>query len=338
MKKTLLIALSALSTTLLAQPTITGYVAPDAGVTDDFTQFDASALGSPGAAGANVTWDLSGISTTTSLSYEWKNASAMNDASTYPASNLGAVVTLGADEYWLKSSTEFSLVGRIIQGGTITENFNNDPREVLKFPLTYQTTYNETMGGLYVGPGLSLDRSGTIEIEADGYGTLIMPYGTINNVLRVKITTEYNDKLSGQTLFEYEDVQWHWYHPNSKFFLATYGTLVTITSGVPGGTTFFGFFQDQTSVGLSDNEFKPYAFNMFPNPASNQFTIQYDTESRENFLMEIFDVTGRMVEQRVMTGSGQVQEVVNVDHLEKGIYNVVLKYNSGTLSQKLIVN
>jgi len=335
MKHSLLISLSFFTLSLFSQPIITSYVNPTIGTTDLANSYDAS-LYTEGPSGANVTWDFSSISSIGSASVDWKDPSSNTNSGQFSGTNIIGDQPGGI--FFAKSNgSEWTMVGSILSG-IVIDNYSADPRELLKFPLTYQTVYNETFDGTQDNGTLSYDRGGTIKIEGDGYGTLILPYGTITNVLRVKVTTIYSDIYLGTTIADYEDVSYQWYHGANKYFLLSWGYLDASVGGGSPIRSYIGNFLDQTSVGIEDNSFKHFAFSMAPNPARNQIEIKFDSDSRENMSLEIFDMTGRNVMTKTIAENvGEVNEIIDVGNLKRGLYSVILKYNDGILSQKLII-
>ncbi|NVJ89471.1 MAG: T9SS type A sorting domain-containing protein [Flavobacteriaceae bacterium] len=80
-------------------------------------------------------------------------------------------------------------------------------------------------------------------------------------------------------------------------------------------------------------------FNLFPNPNSGTFTLQFDTVDTAKTTLELFDLSGRLVGKKVYQNSNVVfREEVHFYDVSKGIY--LLKINNGNkrTTRKLIIN
>ncbi len=179
-----------LVSSLSAQITLTNANSTPA-IGDSFTYISESTTMNVANSGTNQTWDFSGITGSTSSMTAITLANSL-DPSTFPTATVVESYD-NSEQYMLSSSTEYTQVG-LYSPGQIRLTYS-DPREFLKFPLSYQTVYNETfLGNLdNIAAGQTFSREGTVDIEADGYGDLILPYTTMNNTLRIKITAIYED-------------------------------------------------------------------------------------------------------------------------------------------------
>ncbi len=124
-------------------------------------------------------------------------------------------------------------------GGTSPVVDYQDPELTFQFPCTYGTQWVDSLFADYL-PGPSWYYAGSINAEADGYGTLILPYDTFTNVLRLH--------LSRNTILEtqwpedgyYVDTIYYYLHPGTHFPLVeVYSnsagedlSSLTVTTGV----------------------------------------------------------------------------------------------------------
>ncbi|MDD2637239.1 MAG: T9SS type A sorting domain-containing protein, partial [Bacteroidales bacterium] len=79
-----------------------------------------------------------------------------------------------------------------------------------------------------------------------------------------------------------------------------------------------------------DNELAVY-----PNPASNIVTIEFDNNNNTDYTIEIFDMSGRLVIQKV---SCDYQNYLNIENLTNGLYMVRIIYENFSYQNKLIIN
>lgn len=75
------------------------------------------------------------------------------------------------------------------------------------------------------------------------------------------------------------------------------------------------------------NNLSPLAslIEVYPNPASSDFTVNLERLAGENFSIEMFDATGKMVESK--TGLGNEKVSISTENLSRGIY--IVKINAG---------
>ena len=155
-----------------------------------FTQAGATYI-APGASGANVTWDFSALDQLSVVSFDYMSPASTPQGSSFPGANI-ASVTEGNTSYFNTSAAGYDLHG-IYADGSDALIVYQDPERVLSYPCSYGTTWTDALLSNFELSGYQFERSGTVSGNADGYGTLIMPYGTVTNVLRVVTVEDYSD-------------------------------------------------------------------------------------------------------------------------------------------------
>jgi hypothetical protein len=80
---------------------------------------------------------------------------------------------------------------------------------------------------------------------------------------------------------------------------------------------------------------------LFPNPANQKFTLEYELIKSANVLIELFDVVGHKV-KTISSNSFEEKDKhshsVNIEDLSAGVYFVKLKINDSETTIKLIIN
>lgn len=106
----------------------------------------------------------------------------------------------------------------------------SDPRRVFAYPCSYLTTWTDDFSGVSASGS---SETGTTTGTADGTGTLILPYGPVDNVLRVHvqatITAEYPDGTPPTT--DGTDI-YYYFRPGVHWAILTAGPTV-----ISGGST-----------------------------------------------------------------------------------------------------
>jgi len=88
-------------------------------------------------------------------------------------------------------------------------------------------------------------------------------------------------------------------------------------------------------LGLEGNELSEL-FNIYPNPAKDMITVQYDL-STSDAVLEIFEISGRSISKNNLT-SNKDKISLNISKFQPGVYIVVVRQSNGnTWQQKLII-
>ena len=266
---------------------------------------------SPGDAGANQTWNFSGLTLTTdNLTLNTVAAETAFSASSFPTSNYCWKIIDNSDpnnifsdyDFYRLSNSRFERMGTSSSSeNTITE-YTDTVIEFL-FPYTYNTTINDT----YKSSNSSNPNSFTSVYDA--YGTLITPFGTYTNVIRVKKTQENR-------------INYIWYQTNP--YLPIMGGDFTDNGSIT-------VLKNTTGLGFNPIEPKK-AMAVFPNPAHAEVNIQLP-EQQTLDRVAITDVTGKIVLKQ-----DQNLNQINVSHLANGLYFIEVHSGNEKLVTKFIKN
>lgn len=320
MRFVLLPALALFSLSAQAQPTLTSANNIQAGTT--YTAYNATNALPQGAAGANVTWDFSSLSSSASTNYGYYTCgSTGHSCTTFPGSTIVNDPGTGQYVYYKTSSSSLALNG--ISTGSVNFIYS-DPQEILRFPFTYNNTYTDNFSSAFTSGGFPFTRSGTITVTADGYGTLKLPGGTYHNVLRVKKVENYTDTWSGPSI-SYSAETYTWYSPYLKELLAN---IVTTTISGSAGQPMMQY-TSQPTTGIGGISAIDGTVSIFPNPAHERINAGFSLTEATNISAVLTDITGRIVRQIPATNynQGRHQITMDTDGLTNGLY--LLKIASG---------
>ncbi|MDA0714181.1 MAG: hypothetical protein O2867_05290 [Bacteroidetes bacterium] len=100
--------------------------------------------------------------------------------------------SLGGGNYLFAKKTEKSFLK---YGGVAktTELFMNDPEEYLRFPLKKGQEWMDSLQSTFSSQGIRFERSGRLKGKVIGEATLLMPYGSVQNVLRISLEETLSD-------------------------------------------------------------------------------------------------------------------------------------------------
>jgi hypothetical protein len=146
-----------------------------------------------GKKGVNQTWDFSNLSLKPDSTVEWMvDPSTTPKGSDFPTANLVEKYSNGQYVYVNKTTNNNYMVG--YYNGT-TEISYPKPILFVQRPEHYNDSIQNTFIDHFTSSGYDFKGTGSIKIIADGYGTLKLPNGTYNNVLRLKITQQQTDTI-----------------------------------------------------------------------------------------------------------------------------------------------
>lgn len=295
----------------LTQPTIqSSDYYPSIG--ESYTVYNAYYI-SPGPTGNNVTWDLSGLS-----SYSSHTNNILGPDSSYPSSTHSLKEVGGSKMFLDLSSNEYLLVGISYDWGHLVFNNKN---KLFQFPMTMGTTYTDSFSGKIYQNGDTITRTGSAEIEVDGYGTLITPVATYTDVLRVHNYRTIIDNNNGaiDTIF---DDMYVWIKAGIHHELAN----VQLTDW-DGAEMNFSFYTEGSNSDLKEEDFNK-SLMLFPNPAEDIVTVKTDFKIDQ---IEIFDLRG----QSVIAEYNSINNTIDISGLKSGNYFVHVFSNNKESIKKL---
>jgi hypothetical protein len=274
-----------------------------------------------GEAGANKVWNFQNLTFTGNLSIEYfVLPSSTAYYSLFPNSNLASIhlfdkASTSMPHYFCISDTAFAQIGYVYPSNPVMIT-----RFINPFIRNHYPTY---FGSQFVSNYYSTTTSGNyteyvwgtkMEI-CDGYGTIILPSGIFNKVIRVKTNDDEMDtvKINGVVTNVYHNVSenYFWFVQGQKFpvFLISYSTYSNTYSKVVSyciENEPVGINQISTSVPEKYSLYQNY-----PNPFNPVTNIKFDI-SKENFItIKIYNIKGQLIEtlvnQKLSTGKYSVQ-------------------------------
>lgn len=365
-KHLLFFTLGLISLALKSQITITSANMPISGDTCRYSSASLSSVGDYTTSGANYLWDFSTLDSTGQGMRNFQPSSATPyffyffppkygeqtlDSVPIPAIPIGGLTLSIKDIYSFykkNGSTSFNAegLGLTMSGipiGTTAQGNNDD--ELYMFPLNYldrdSTTFNFSTPTFSAIP-FTYKKHGYRITEADGWGTIITPYGT-DSCLRI-VTTQYSiDTIyipslpAGFNKFGFPNYvrSYQWLTLHEKIpYLEVSGNLI--------GSNFNPNqirYRDKlrTYVGIKEEKVT-LALSVFPNPTSNQLTI-ITSKNNGPIKAELVDIHGKTVFFSDLNNNSNIvnQHVLDVSGLAKGIYILNLSNLEGKQSLKISI-
>ncbi len=288
-----------------------------------------------GEAGENQIWDFSNFECGQEKSSE---IISENDVPEHLQNFTNITITDG-DNYFYFDVDEYG----IDYYGLITPNAvinYNEPIEKMNYPFTYgdQTEGEFTGTGLYYGR-VETDIYGTYSIEADGYGTIVLPGDvTLSNVLRVK-TINNTFEISCKTT-ETQNVKYLWFSADYRYPIM----VVTENTKIENGeitVTKTGYYNErafQTGVEQTNKQLANYSITVYPNPFTEFVNINYDLPQKTKVNIEVFDISGAkvatIVENQEQKGS---QTQTFTPNLAVGTYFIKMNLGNEIIFKKIVL-
>lgn len=104
-------------------------------------------------------------------------------------------------------------------------------------------------------------------------------------------------------------------------------------SALGGSISLDNIAIDDASVISEEEEIKELTFEMYPNPASNWLSVNYDYQEVNS--LEIYDLKGSLMYSTTLTNSNQI--TITLDNFKSGLYILKLQGEKGIVAEKLIV-
>ncbi len=289
-----------------------------------------------GTAGPNQVWDFSG------LKIEGDLTSYMLDAQQTPKGKLipeaNAVIQEGPNNFYFRVSKNV-----IEEYGLTSSNAvyrYDQPLIKIKFPFHYGDQCQGQFRGTDVNnSGVHLN--GVYKIEADAYGTLILPGNTtIKNVLRLKSTRTDTAGNSSNTTVTYR-----WYSSDVRYPLLT---IIKYENAGKSNTAVTAYYADAGNISksspstseenlVSNEDIK---LSVFPNPYSETANINYQLFKQNYVKIEIIDNIGKTVCTLVnqnQTEGQYTKTFVATDYGQKqGLYFVRITVGDNVVVKKII--
>lgn len=353
-------AFLASSAAILAQPTLrSANFAPSIGDTELYYIADSSTVIN-NTVGADVTFDYSELQgdgeTQTQYTINPENT-------TYSSDFPGATLADSSESFPINknysqlhatdSITKNGIVANIPSFGNIVAKYNSNPEITMKFPFNYADTYFDNYSGsfsiVYQGFPVSTDGNGNVTVNADAWGTLLLPSGvSIDSVIRIKFT-EYliTDPIVIPLLttipsITANGVNINYYKPS----LSKYPLLSILN----GSYTQNGDVIESSNIIISQYPLDPItgvneintaaALNIFPNPSiAGKSNITINLTKTAKVRLEVFNSLGqniaKILNKTLPQGRNNVS--LNTSNMSKGIYFVNLIIDEKLSTEKLVI-
>lgn len=293
---------------------------------------------SQGFSGENQIWDFSTFACNNLKISEIFDASETKDASKFPNCNI-SVLDDGNYFYFNVDETVNEYIGLITPDAVITFE-----KPVIR--MVYPFTYGDFVSGVFYGEGLYYGEiisniSGTYEVTADGYGTLLLPNNvSVENVLRVKSVNHLFETACNTT--EFYNEKYLWYSEDNRLPIMVVVINKKNVDGVETVTNYGYYNEDafETNLEETNSEISEFSLNVYPNPFTEIINISYNVENEQKVTVEIYSPTGqvlaKLVDNELQKGSQLLNYNVNNKSFAVGNYYVRIQIGEKIIMKKII--
>lgn len=293
----------------------------------------------PGPAGTGLTWDFANLPDTSTASTSFSTAAGNPSASSYPGANMVEDLGDGFSDFYSYTAAGIDYHGMANPSYGMLMVYQ-DPQRQMTFPCALGTTWQDAYGGPWTSStGVPVHSYGSVSGVADATGTLIMPYGTVDNVLRVTTTWHDSDAFLGHGYINYTMEIQDYYKPGIP------KPLLSFRNQTGGGTAVsqpmdfsMGSWLSASSMAVQEAMGNTIGINLLPNPAHSTASVLFSSTGSP-MQLSLLDATGRMV--RNISLARQPQGIshheMDLSGLSPGLYTVQLTAANGQRGMRKLV-
>jgi hypothetical protein len=290
----------------------------------------------PGLAGPNQVWDFSTLHKDKNFEGSIKFPNTLKSSSFTNQFNT-ELIEFGNSFYFDITKEKIELTGYRSQNGSVLINYEK-PFLKMVYPFEFGNSFNGSFNGTITSGNSTGEINGSYDVEADGYGKLILPNSVVvENALRVKTVKSYTQNF-GSTGTQITVTTYRWYAQNVRYPL-----LVLIESQYGAGentnVTKQAAYREDIS-GLSVQNAFAANTRLYPNPFNNELNVAFELNSASYVTVELFDIAGKNVAilMNEYRAEGTYDESFNVGNLnlKNGMYNIKITVNGKEVTHNLV--
>ncbi len=276
-----------------------------------YEYFDLTAADS-GSVGMNQTWDFSDATTLDETLTKTFRALTTQEQNDYPQANLAYTEDSDPTVYLMNASAD-----SLVDLGETDFMFTN-PMVLYKYPIgsTYNFTDNSGITGV---PMFTFN--GTMQTFSQGSGTLITPFGTYNNVMKIRRNGVINYTLAGSPEQVLVDA-YVWINADNQTELLTIESSDYVNNTETDETSAFFL---RNGAFASVHKISGDVFSLYPNPAHDVVYLKSAVETPVTY--KVYSVAGVEVQiGKYVAGQG-----VSTAGLQVGEYILQIETESGSV-------
>ncbi|MFK7906577.1 MAG: T9SS type A sorting domain-containing protein [Chitinophagales bacterium] len=323
------------SNSTFAQPMITADSAPELGSSIQISIVDPEPLGNlvlP--SGEGIIWDFSASTVTQTRVATFIDAAESDVSIFFPNADIALSYDNGGlplgsfnlkYDFFALFNDSLLNVGFSTESGTVI-NYNN-PLTAFTFPFQFGDMVEDDFSVNFEIGASTVTEAGTLTIEADAYGTVLLPNEEIDNLLRIKTTRNYYQAFEDNVLdtIFYEEERLAWYAADKIYPVLSVTTEMVSTNPSPQTRIYF-----TGDVETSIEEYLPTAsIEAYPNPSSGAFQVKYDLLQSTDVQLNVYNNMGQLIQNAGggRQSAGSQTTAIDLTGQAQGIYFVEMILN-----------
>lgn len=280
--------------------------------------------------GASVSWDLSSATpegNPSEGSVEYVDPSTTPYADEFPDATHASTTDDNFFSYFVFNSERYELLG----GGSETSIMKYTGFVMAEFPFDFSEKIDGTYSIATTTEFGTSTTEGNRSVEYSGYGSVMLPQGTFEDVIQMKtVQTSETEFFSSTTT-------------NISFFqlgtgsVANYSKSVTQVTG-QGETVNHSFSYNPAEPTSRKANAAPALLNLYPNPSTGDVNLTYVQREAGQATVSVFDLMGRVVFSQTQENAVGIQNLKLSLDAPAGVYTIEVSTASGSVVQKLILN
>jgi len=269
----------------------------------------------PGPAGANNTWDFSGLHFNRSFTGYLKNSMVTEIGVTFPGTNT-ELTEFDSRFYFFVDEDKIEQYG-YSSVDRRTQIKYDIPFVKMKFPFTYGNSFSGTFSGKTFYSGIEGGEIvGNYSVEADAFGTLILTGNTTyENTLRIRTEKNYTNSFNNRSE-EVNIITYRWYTESHR-----YPVLVLTEHSVKSGEIITLNHQAayNNNAVFFVSPIVAESVLLYPNPTTSYLVLEFNAIAAGTINFTISDASGKVIrtfDEDVSTGgictydlSGKIAEL-----------------------------
>ncbi len=316
----------------MAQTSLTpGSVTPVAG---DQVTFIQSTYTPPGSAGPDQNWNFSSLDNTAANTATYVSVAQTGLGSTFPNATVAQDETGGDYIFFRGTATSFEEDGFAVGGFTGT---CADRLTYISYPLNYNGTYTDNSTCSVTDGTNTWARTSDVTGNADGWGDLQLPWGSVNNVLRVHLIKHMVDNQYNPAS-TFDNDTYAWYKPGVHAPILSVDIVSASVFGFPFGDSS-AFYASSADVAIIEAMQHDIGVDVQPNPATDRVEVVFGLDGGHAVTIDLLDLTGQVVSTmaRKTMVAGIQREFLSISELPAGAYLLRVTDESGAVGMKRLV-
>ena len=278
----------------------------------------------PPKGGDNMKWDLSALPKGTVVPYAVHGPQLAPGAGAFPATATVLQVPGEPAAYFQIGDTALFWLGTASEDDIVRFD---PPIPWVRRPTRMRDRWKDSTLVAVTGGGRIELRITQYTVTADGFGTLVMPYGVVPDALRLKHELRVRNKRDPDAP-EMWEVRYSWWVPSCPMPLVIisersgWGPPDRVVRWLDGS-----WRTDPLSL------FQPIKLKVFPDPCDELLTVDLPAERPGHTILQIVDASGAVVKQWTVefTSPERRRLVLEVGDLPGGHYTLNWRDSNGTL-------